>query len=125
MKCVICQTKNPRDPGWMEATVRNTTGKRELISFHRICGGSCMQLYVRRIKRRDGNVVDLTDEERQALEATLKPLGEFVAEVGSEKPLIAYTRGEVMTLVEIVVTAWDEFRRDAAARATPPVDIPS
>ena len=28
MKCVICQTKNPRGPGWMEATVRNTTGKR-------------------------------------------------------------------------------------------------
>jgi hypothetical protein len=39
MKCVICQIKNPRGPGWMEATVRNTTGKRELISFHRICGG--------------------------------------------------------------------------------------
>jgi hypothetical protein len=79
MKCVICQTKNPRGP------VRNTTGKRELISFHRLCGGSC----------------------------------------GMDKPFSAYTQSEVMTLVEIVVTENDEFRRAAAARATLPLDIPS
>ena len=84
-----------------------------------------MQLYVTRIKRRDDNVVDLTDEERQALEATLTPLGEFVAEAGMDKPFSAYARGEVMTLVEIVVAEYDELRRAAAARATPPIDIPS
>lgn len=48
-------------------------------------------------------MIDATDIEKQCMERTLQPLGEIVAEIGMHKPLAAYTRAEVLTLIEVVV----------------------
>lgn len=48
-------------------------------------------------------MIDATDIERQCMERTLQPLGEVVAEIGMQKPLSAYSRAEVLTLIEVVV----------------------
>ena len=46
--------------------------------------------------------------EQQAFEAALLPLGEGVAEIGIDKPLSAYTREEILTLIQIVVYAYQD-----------------
>lgn len=57
-------------------------------------------------------MIDKTPLEQQALAATLRPLGEIVAEIGMDKLLSAYTRAEVLTLVETVVDAWQKYLAD-------------
>lgn len=54
-------------------------------------------------------MIDATDIEKQFMERTLQPLGEIVAEIGMDKPLSAYTRAEVLTLIEVVVGNYQTF----------------
>ena len=46
--------------------------------------------------------------EPQAFEAALLPLGEVVAEIGIHKPLSAYTRKEILTLIQVSVYAYQD-----------------
>ena len=61
-------------------------------------------------------MIDATVTERAAMAAALHPLGEFVAEVGLEKPLADYTREQILALVEVVVDAYHEHLVEAAER---------
>ncbi len=54
-------------------------------------------------------MIDATDIEKQCMERTLQPLGEVVAEIGMQKPLAEYTRAEVLTLIEVVVSNYQIF----------------
>lgn len=57
-------------------------------------------------------MIDKTLLEQQALAAALHPLGEAVTEIGMDKPLSAYTREEVLTLIEVIVDAWQKHLID-------------
>ena len=57
-------------------------------------------------------MIDKTLLEQQALVAALRPLGEAVTEIGMDKPLSAYTREEVLILIETVVDAWQKHLLD-------------
>ena len=64
-------------------------------------------------------MVDATELERAAMQAALGPLGEYVGAIGMERPLADYSREEVLTLIEVVVTAFqgrmvEEYERQAA-----------
>lgn len=61
-------------------------------------------------------MIDATVTERVAMAAALHPLGEFVAEVGLEKPLADYTRDQILTLVEVIVDAYHDHLVEAAER---------
>ena len=54
-------------------------------------------------------MVDKTTLEIQALAAALRPLGEIAAEIGFQKPLADYSRKEVLSLVEVIVDAWQGY----------------
>jgi hypothetical protein len=57
-------------------------------------------------------MIDKTLLEQQALTAILRPLGEVVTEIGMDKPLSAYTRQEVLTVIETVVDTWQKHLMD-------------
>lgn len=61
-------------------------------------------------------MIDPSDLERQAMRACLAPLGEYVASIGMERPLADYRREEVLMLIEVVVTAYQEYMIDAHER---------
>jgi hypothetical protein len=42
------------------------------------------------------------------MRACLSPLGEYVGSIGMERPLADYTRDEVLTLIDVVVTAYQD-----------------
>jgi hypothetical protein len=45
----------------------------------------------------------------------LKPLGEYAAEIGMDRPLSSYSREEVLCLIEVAVTAYFEFMQGKEA----------
>jgi hypothetical protein len=46
--------------------------------------------------------------ELAAMRACLSPLGEYVGSIGMERPLADYTRDEVLTLIDVVVTTYQD-----------------
>jgi hypothetical protein len=61
-------------------------------------------------------MIDATDTEKAALAAALRPLGDYVVAVGVERPLAAYSRAEILTLIEIVVDAFQAHLLEVAER---------
>ncbi|MBF0154660.1 MAG: hypothetical protein HQL64_13040 [Magnetococcales bacterium] len=55
------------------------------------------------------DMTDATDLEQAAMAAALIPLGEYVASIDMQRPLADYTREEVLTMVEVVVTAFQNY----------------
>lgn len=53
-------------------------------------------------------MIDPSDMELAAMRACLAPLGEYVGSIGMERPLADYTRDEVLTLIDVVVTAYQD-----------------
>ena len=51
-------------------------------------------------------MIDPTDFEKSCMEKALRPLGEIVAEIGSHKAFADLTRAQVLTIIEVVVTAY-------------------
>ena len=57
-------------------------------------------------------MIDPTDFEKACMEKTLRPLGEIVAEIGPHKAFADLSRDQVMTIIEVVVTAYmDELSK--------------
>ena len=54
-------------------------------------------------------MIDPTPTEIKAMQSVLRPLGEYVAEVGTKKPLGDYSKEEILTLIEVVITAYQDF----------------
>ena len=65
------------------------------------------------------NMIDSTDLEKAAMTAALRPLGDYVGTIGMQRPLADYRREEVMTLIEVVITAYQDHMANAN-----PNDIP-
>ena len=61
-------------------------------------------------------MIDASDTEKAAMAAALRPLGDYVVALGVERPLAAYSRDEILTLVEIVVDAFQAHLFEAAER---------
>ena len=53
-------------------------------------------------------MVDPTKLEQAAIAAALAPLGEYVGSIGMNRPVEDYSCAEVLTLIEVVVTAFQD-----------------
>ena len=57
-------------------------------------------------------MIDPTDFERDCMSKALRPLGEYVAEIGTDKAFQDITREQVLTLIAVVVAAYmDELSK--------------
>ncbi len=64
-------------------------------------------------------MIDPSDMEIAAMQGCLGPLGEYVGSIGMQRPLADYSREEVLRLIDVVVTTYqdrmlDEHERMAA-----------
>lgn len=64
-------------------------------------------------------MIDPTHNEKAAMEAVLPHLGEYVAAIGMDKPLSAYSRKEVLQLVDVVLTAYFDNLREITSDDVP------
>ncbi|MDR3472642.1 MAG: DUF6511 domain-containing protein [Devosia sp.] len=63
-------------------------------------------------------MVDLTEQERAAMRAALKPVAELMEEIGWATPLANLSEAQVLTLIEAAVGAFQEAMAVSAARAS-------
>lgn len=67
-------------------------------------------------------MVDLSEQERAALRAAMKPVAEVMAEIGWTTKLNALTEAQVLTLIEVAVGGFQDAMRATAGIA--PEEIP-
>jgi hypothetical protein len=65
-------------------------------------------------------MIDPTDFEKECMAAALKPLGEYIAEIGMHRSFANMTKHEVLHLIEVVVTAYQERMCSSPRRAEVP-----
>jgi hypothetical protein len=60
------------------------------------------------MNKTEGQMIDPSDMEIAAMQSCLGPLGEYVGSIGMQRPLADYTRDEVLTLIDVVVTHYQD-----------------
>ena len=103
--CAICYHE-ARSFGFIKPPLRASDAKNHK-KIRYFCSYKCQKLFGNLFLA--NNMIDITKLERDAIESALKPVGELVAEIGMEKPLANYSREEVLCLIEVAVTAFQEF----------------
>ena len=53
-------------------------------------------------------MIDPSEMELAAMASCLAPLGEYVGAIGMQRPLTDYSKDEVLMLIDVVVTAYQE-----------------
>ena len=84
------------------------------------CSRRCQVAFTQILDKTEGRMIDPTELERAAMEAALTPLGDYVASIGMERPLAVYSRTEVLTLIEVAVTAYQDHYDSTAIDYTSP-----
>jgi uncharacterized protein DUF6511 len=119
--CAICR-RQPRGFGWFDPASSVSDPRRD-ESRRRFCSLRCLNLFARRAGR--SAVVDPTELEQAAMAAALGPLGEYVGSIGMDRPLTDYSREEVLTLIEVVVTAFQDHLIQAETGSASQVRLPA
>ena len=53
-------------------------------------------------------MIDPTEMEQAAMAACLGPLGDYVTALGVDRSLAEYDKGQVLGLIEVVITAYQD-----------------
>lgn len=70
-------------------------------------------------------MIDPTPHEIAAMRAAIQPMAEYIgADVGYNKPIQDYSREEILTLIEVIVTAYQDALQKAAHQQWPDIEIP-
>ncbi len=112
MRCSIC-LRQDHGFGYVPPPHKVGTAQGQKL-MQKFCSKLCQDIYVH-IKHIKGasTVIDPTIHEKAAMLAALKPLGEYVASIGMHRGLANYTKEEILTLVEVTVTAYHDHLRTA------------
>ena len=66
-------------------------------------------------------MVDLTEQEKGAIRASMKPIAEIMEEIGWQARFSDLTEAQVLTLIEVAVGGFREAMSDIARAQTPEV----
>lgn len=106
MKCAICYRK-AKGYGWFNPRLKPSDPNRYSDKWV-FCSRRCQDAFCLLMTKTEARMIDPSDMELAAMRACLSPLGEFVGSIGMQRPLADYTREEVLTLIEVVVTAYQD-----------------
>jgi hypothetical protein len=67
---------------------------------------ACQNVFSQIMNKTEGHMIDPTEMEIAAMRSCLSPLGQYVGDIGMGRPLADYSREEVLTLVDVVVSAF-------------------
>lgn len=113
MRCAACRLRTARGFGWFDPRV---LASQPLPA----CSMRCMNALCRR-----WGVLDPDEHETAAIEAASPMAGEYLESIG-KTDLAVLTESEWLTLLEVVITAYqDELARrlDAGRHPAPPITV--
>ena len=103
--CAICKRES-HGFGFIPPPLRASNPNNRKRHKH-FCSMNCQEIFSKIYKEK--NMIDLTKNEKEAIESALKPVGEYVAEIGMDRPLSSYSREEVLCLIEVALSAYFDF----------------
>ena len=106
--CGVCRQPT-RGFGWSDPG--RSTRPRPPVWF---CSMACQGLWARLARERLG-MVDLTELERTAIRAAMKPVAEIMEEIGWDKRLADLSEAQVLTLIEVVIGGFQTAMRAQAS----------
>jgi hypothetical protein len=106
VKCAVC-ARQARGYGWFNPHLKPSDPNRYSDQWV-FCSCRCQYAFSRVMEKTEGQMIDPSDMELAAMKSCLSPLGEYVGSVGMQRPLADYSRDEVLTLIDVVVTAYQE-----------------
>ena len=106
--CAVCR-RPPRGFGWFD-----TSGLRPPRPPVNFCSMACQDFWARRA-RRSTAVIDLSEQERAAIRAAMKPVAELMEEIGWTTRLAGLTEEQVLALIEVAVGGFQDAMHEAAA----------
>jgi hypothetical protein len=106
LKCAICSRK-AKGYGWFNPRLKPSDPNRYSNKWV-FCSRRCQDAFCLLMTKTEARMIDPSDMELAAMRACLSPLGEYVGSIGMERPLADYTREEVLTLIDVVVTAYQD-----------------
>jgi hypothetical protein len=117
VKCAVC-SREARHLGWFNPRLKRNDPARYSDRWV-FCSKACQNAFSQIMNKTEGQMVDPSEMEIAAMHSCLLPLGEFVGAIGMTRALADYSREEILTLVEVVVTAYQnhmlaEHEREAA-----------
>lgn len=112
--CAVCRQPT-RGFGWFDPV--RSKRPRPSVWF---CSKPCQSFWTRLARERFA-MVDLTEEERAAITATMKRVALLMDEIGWATPLADLTEAQVRALIEEAVEGFREAMSDIARAQTPEV----
>ncbi len=106
MRCAICYRK-AKGYGWFNPRLKPSDPNRYSDKWV-FCSRRCQDAFCLLMTKTEARMIDPSDMELAAMRACLSPLGEYVGSIGMERPLADYSREEVLTLIDVVVTAYQD-----------------
>ena len=106
MKCAVC-SRQAKGFGWAHSRSQRSNPDRYACRWV-FCSMRCQCAFSHLMNKTEGRMIDPSDMETAAMRSCLAPLGEYVGSIGMERPLADYSREEVLTLVDVVVSAYQD-----------------
>lgn len=106
MKCAVCH-RTAKGFGWFNPRVPRSDPSRYNDKWV-FCSRRCQEAFSKLMNKTEGRMIDPSDMEIAAMQSCLAPLGEYVGSIGMQRPLADYSRQEVLTLIDVVVTAYQD-----------------
>jgi hypothetical protein len=114
--CVVC-TRPSRGFGWFDPLSRRRP--RPSVRF---CSMPCQAFWCAAAERSLA-MVDLTEQEQEAIRAAMRRVAEAMDEIGWSTRLQDLTEAQVLTLIEVSVGGFQEAMQ-AIARGQPTEEVP-
>ena len=106
--CAVCR-RPARGFGWFDTS--GLRPPRPPVSF---CSMACQDFWTRRA-RRSTAVIDLSEQERAAIRAAMKPVAELMEEIGWTTRLAGLTEEQVLAVIEVAVGGFQDAMHTTAA----------
>lgn len=106
MKCIVC-CRQAKGYGWFNTRRKRGDPQRHFDQWV-FCSRRCQESFAKLMNKTEGQMIDSSEMEIAAMRACLAPLGEYVGEIGMQRPLADYSRDEVLRLIDVVVTAYQD-----------------
>ena len=114
MKCLIC-TRQARGFGYLQPYIPRGDPGRESAQWV-FCSMRCLNVFCLQMQQTGDSMIDPSEMERAAMGSCLLPLWDCIEKFGSTRPLAAYSKEEVLVLVEVVVTAYQQYMTEEHER---------
>jgi len=110
MLCAVCR-RPTRGFGWFDPV--RSKQPRPSVWF---CSMACQGFWTR-LARERWAMVDLTEQEKAAIRAAVKPVAEIMEEIGWQVRLADLSEAQVLTLIEVAVGGFQDAMHAMAANA--------